>query len=300
MLKIRSGFTGERAIVVPVPLCDELSKDPLGSQLRITDMGFYPKAEAHFRSRTATEVVQYILIYCIDGEGKVRVDNNEYVLQADQLIILPRNQAHSYRSKPGNPWTIYWIHFDGLLAAHLAEGLDRPLNVLPSPTSRIEERIQLFEEIYATLRNGYNQANLSYCITVLFHFLGSLRYLDAFRGSKEQGQGQEQAGAGLIEKSIHFMRENIQRRLTLAQIADYSGLSVSHFTALFQQKTGFPPIGYFLQLKIQQACHLLDFSDMKINQISSTLGFNDALYFSRIFSKTMGISPQEYRKKKKG
>jgi AraC family transcriptional regulator of arabinose operon len=53
-------------------------------------------------------------------------------------------------------------------------------------------------------------------------------------------------------------------------------------------------------LKIQEACHLIDFSNMKINQISLLVGFEDPLYFSRIFTKTMGSPPSDYRKKKKG
>jgi Transcriptional regulator containing an amidase domain and an AraC-type DNA-binding HTH domain len=296
MLKIKSGFTGERAIIIPAPVAEEWSKDKLGTLLRITDIGFYPKADSHFRARLATEAMQYILIYCVEGEGIVRVNQQEYSLQPNQLIIIPKGTKHSYGSKPGNPWTIYWIHFDGTLAGHFSEGLNKPKDISPAIDSRIEDRIQLFDEMYSTLRNGYSQANLSYCISVFFHFLGSLRYLGVFR----ENRATDNTETGLIEKSIHYMRENIHRRLTLAHIADYSGLSVSHFTALFQQKTGFPPISYFLQLKIQQACHYLDFTDMKINQISTSLGINDPLYFSRIFSKTMGVSPLIYRKKKKG
>lgn len=57
---------------------------------------------------------------------------------------------------------------------------------------------------------------------------------------------------------------------------------------------------YTTQLKIQQACHHLDFSDMKVSQISMMLGYDDPLYFSRIFSKTMGMASSEYRKKREG
>ena len=96
------------------------------------------------------------------------------------------------------------------------------------------------------------------------------------------------------------MRENIHKKLGLKEIANFAGLSTSHFSTLFQKKTGYSPMNYFLQLKIQQACQSLDFSDMKINQISMSIGIEDPFYFSRIFSKTMGVSPTEYRRKKKG
>ena len=96
------------------------------------------------------------------------------------------------------------------------------------------------------------------------------------------------------------MRENVRKRLTLKLIADFLGFSPSHFSVIFQNKTGYSPLNYFIHLKIQEACHHLDFSDMKINQISLLVGFADPLYFSRLFTKTMGVSPSEYREKKKG
>jgi AraC family transcriptional regulator of arabinose operon len=96
------------------------------------------------------------------------------------------------------------------------------------------------------------------------------------------------------------MRENVRKKITLKEIADYVGFSASHFSVLFHRKTGYSPLNYLIHLKIQEACHLIDFSNMKINQISLLVGFEDPLYFSRIFTKTMGSPPSDYRKKKKG
>ena len=102
-----------------------------------------------------------------------------------------------------------------------------------------------------------------------------------------------------IEAVIHYMRENIERKLSLAELAEYAGLSSSRFSLLFQKKAGYPPLTYLNQLKIRKACHYLDFTDMKINQISSKLGFKDAYYFTRMFTKIMGLSPTDYRTRKK-
>ena len=99
---------------------------------------------------------------------------------------------------------------------------------------------------------------------------------------------------------IHYMRENIQHNLTLNKLADYFKYSPSHFSALFQKETGVSPMNYFIRLKIQKACEYIELSNMKLNEISTLLGFEDAAYFSRIFTKIMGISPSQYRKKEKG
>ncbi|MCS3283134.1 AraC family transcriptional regulator [Bacteroides salyersiae] len=69
---------------------------------------------------------------------------------------------------------------------------------------------------------------------------------------------------------------------------------------MFEEKTGSSPLRYLNYLRIREACHYLDFTDMKISQISPLVGYEDSLYFSRLFTKTMGIPPSEYKAKKKG
>ena len=60
------------------------------------------------------------------------------------------------------------------------------------------------------------------------------------------------------------------------------------------------PMKYLNYLRMREACHFLDFTDLKISQISPLVGFDDALYFSRQFSKQMGMSPSQYKSRKKG
>lgn len=96
------------------------------------------------------------------------------------------------------------------------------------------------------------------------------------------------------------MKENIEKRLTLDEIARHVGYSTSHFLTLFNKRTGYSPLAYFNQLKIQQACQLLDFSNMKINQICYKIGIEDTYYFSRLFRKIMGMSPRQYKSMRKG
>lgn len=298
MAKIKSGFMGERAVVLPAPVVEEFKKSDLGSLLHITDIGFYPKASFHFRKRSKEEALQYILIYCIEGEGWFEIDHQVQKVSANQIFVLPKAKAHSYGSDAKHTWTIYWIHFDGEKAAFFSEGLEKPLLVSPEKDSRLEDRFKLYEEIFSVLKNGYSKSNLEFSITALFYFFGSLKYLSAYRASNAISQQTQKRD--VAEEAIHFMRENVRKRLTLKEISDYVEFSPSHFSILFQNKTGYSPLNYFIHLKIQEACHHLDFTDMKINQISLLVGFDDPFYFSRLFTKTMGISPSEYREKKKG
>nr|WP_290091768.1 helix-turn-helix transcriptional regulator [Parabacteroides goldsteinii] len=57
------------------------------------------------------------------------------------------------------------------------------------------------------------------------------------------------------------------------------------------------PINYFIRLKIQKACQYIELTSLKVNEIAMKLGFEEAAYFSRIFTRVMGVSPSVYRKK---
>ena len=104
----------------------------------------------------------------------------------------------------------------------------------------------------------------------------------------------------IIQQCINYMKENMDKKLTLEDFAHEVHYSPSYFGQLFLKRTGHSPLNYFNQLKIQKACQLLDFTNMKIKEISYQLGFYDQYHFSKTFIKIMGESPSLYRKKKKG
>jgi transcriptional regulator GlxA family with amidase domain len=106
--------------------------------------------------------------------------------------------------------------------------------------------------------------------------------------------------ANRIDSVIQHMAAHCDGTLTLDELAAHANLSATHFSYLFKLKTGFAPIDYFLRMKMQKACRLLDMTDLAINEIASRLGFGDPYYFSRAFRKIMQMSPSEYRMVKKG
>lgn len=295
MIRRKEGFTGERAIVLPRSILQEMEADPLSSVLYITDIGYYPKAQFHFRERRQP-ISQYVLIYCIEGKGWYRVDGQEYAVEAGQYFVLPAGKAHAYGADGQAPWTIYWIHFKGKLASRFASPNPRPIEVRPGIQSRINDRIALFDEILRTLELGYSHENLLYACSILHHFLATLRYLSPYRAATHDEIG----NGDIVIAAIHFMKEHIERKLSLRAIAEHTGYSPSHLSALFSGRTGYSPLAYFNQLKIQRACQLLDFTDMRINQICYKIGIEDSYYFSRLFRKIMGMSPTAYRELKKG
>ena len=96
---------------------------------------------------------------------------------------------------------------------------------------------------------------------------------------------------------IFYLQEHVETNLTLQELARYFKYSESHFSSLFRKETGTSPIHYFMHLKIQKACQYIELTDMTLNEIAMRLGFEEQAYFSRVFTKVMGISPSAYRKK---
>lgn len=158
-------------------------------------------------------------------------------MTANQYFILPAGKPHAYGANEADPWIIYWIHFKEKLASHFARQYTRPVEVKPGVHSRISNRIDMFEEIFRILEMGYSHENLLYASSIFYHYLGTLRYLQQYRDAAHN----ETEKNDIVTAAIHFMKENIEKKLTLQEIADHTGYSTSHFSALFSQRTGYAP-----------------------------------------------------------
>ena len=290
MLKIKDGFTGERSIVLPQAVVSVMEKDPLVRNLFVTDIGFYPDAAHHFRERKQP-VNQFVLIHCVKGQGWFETDGRRRIVVAGRYFIIPAGKVHSYGSSDDSPWTIYWMHIRGELARFYAEHANEPVAIEPSVFSRISERLNVFDEILNTLADDYNIENLRYMSGLLTFFLSSMRYINLYR----KYSSEKIDATNIVEASKHFMQENLSRRLSLKQLSDYIGYSIPRISAMFKQQTGASPIAYYNNLKIKEACRLLETTDLKIVQISRRLGIADQYYFSRLFSEIKGVSPKAYR-----
>lgn len=270
-------------------IIDREAADPLASSLYVTDIGYYPHAEGHFCER-CNPLAEHVLIYCIDGVGWYKVDGKTYTVTANHFFILPAGKPHAYGADDNNSWTIYWVHFSGLHAAVYAAGGLYPQEIKPGVHSRINYRNQIFEEIFNTLYSGYSMESLRYVSSLLHYYLASMRYINSYRQAENRIDGDS-----VVSAAVHYMKENIEKRLMLQDIAGYTGYSPNHFSTLFKQQTGESPLGYFNRLKIEESCRMLNETDMHINQICHKVGIADCYYFSRLFHRIMGQSPRQYR-----
>lgn len=295
MARIQDGFVGSRAVVLPRSVVQEMEQDELCKELHITDIGYYPQVKFHYRQRD-TPIKEYVLLYCIRGEGSVAFSGNRFTLTANQVIIIPPDVPHTYSASAKDPWTIYWVHFKGNKARLMASDYVTPQTIPVAEDSRISYRLELFEEVYRTLEMGYALNNLRYATTCFIYFMGTLMQLQCFRAARLKADNKSN---DIVAQSIHYMRDNLNRTLTINEISAYVKYSPYRYSTLFRQKVGYSPMNYFTRLKIQKACELLDITNMKSNQICQVLGYDDPLYFSRVFSKIMGMSPQTFKNRYK-
>lgn len=284
------GFVGERSIILPQETVLELEKHPISSVLFITDIGYYPVAKKHYRNRVKP-IQEYVFIYCVEGSGWFEINGKRFQVERDNYFILPAGVSHAYGSSIDNPWTIYWIHFRGKLASYYGKNQAVPTSIKPGVYSRIQGRISLFEEIFNLLKPNQEPENLYYATCVFFNFLGSLKYVSSYRCLEVNHPNVH----SISDIAIHYMKENIERHITLEDIADHVGYSASYFSSVFAREKGCSPVKYLNKIKVEEACKYLEDPEMQINQICFKIGIADSFYFSRMFKKTMGISPMQYR-----
>ena len=99
-----------------------------------------------------------------------------------------------------------------------------------------------------------------------------------------------------IARSLMFMEENHSRDITLHDLAELTGLSVSYYRRVFHALLGLPPIDFLLGLRLRHAERLLKHKELSVAEVARATGFSDPNYFSRIFSRTRGVPPREWRR----
>lgn len=284
--KVKEGFIGQQVVVLSPDIKKTVMKSPLVKGIYLTAIGYYPYAIYHDRERK-NGCPQYILLYCVDGKGYVTLSKKSYELTPNSYFIVPKGVPHHYGTTESDPWSIYWVHFTGDYADVLYSRYTRDAEpeVLTIPYD--EQRISLFNLVYSILESSYNLRNIELTNIKLLQFLASFIYHEEMYPSYYT--------ADHISSSIKFMKENLNRCFSINELAAKLNFSVSHYSDLFKKKTGFSPMHYFNQLKIQKSCQYLYFTDMNIKEICVQVGFDDPYYFSRMFKKLMGLSPAKYR-----
>ena len=104
----------------------------------------------------------------------------------------------------------------------------------------------------------------------------------------------------LVREAVTFIRFNIDQPLSLNRLADTLGVHPSYLSRTFKKALGMTLTDYINKLRIEEAKYLLDSSNESVTKIALSVGYNGPNYFSKVFTKLEHVTPQDYRKRKKG
>ena len=240
-------------------------------------------------------------IFFVDrGEHTIIIDGENYKLSSGQMIIYAPNSYH--RSAFPSDAVASIISFD--IESSLLHSLyNRVITLTTIQEKAFKEIFDLASPCFTQRPPDDTDKGMKLLDDVDEYTLQRIRLkLEAFLTDLLDTRLQTQKPHSKSEKwdkeyasALQFLTENVDKTLTLEDIARGCRMSVSKLKLLFREKYGGGPLSCFIELKIDEAKRLIRKNEMNLSEIANTLGFSSLHYFSRTFKKITGISPSEYK-----
>jgi len=246
------------------------------------------------------------LVYVDRGQLLVTAGEKKYILNAGEMIFHKPGEFHAIECIDGSP-------ANAIVSAFVCN--NKCMKYFEHRYSRLTERDReyLFEALRARpadflSQSGYNgaiisqnyydndfgakqmiRANLELLLITLIRKRSSPRIIGRVKSYSQLNNIRK-----ITEQIITYLEEHIAEKLTLDQIANDLGYSVSQMEKHFRNQTGRGIIDTFIELKLYEARRLLGSGQMNISQVASYLNYSSSAYFSRLFKKKFNMTPSEY------
>lgn len=230
----------------------------------------------------------YQIIYIIKGKGFFLLENKETVVNEGEFIVYKPNEPQYYRYSFEDSTELYWIHFTG----HGADKILQKSGILNTNIHNVgiqNECIEIFKKIIDELqkkRPAFEDFSSAFLLELLAHFT---RALSALAMNNKVHKSND------IEKIISLIHSKYNQKYSNKYYAKECNLSLFRFIHKFKECTGMTPLEYITHIRITEAKYLLAFSSLNISKISSIVGYENPLYFSRVFNRETGFSPSIFR-----
>ena len=221
------------------------------------------------------------------GIGFINYNGQEHELRHNDLFINFPNQLLEYYPDKDNPWSYFWIVFEGIQSDDLV--LDTGLTkALPYIHLNNETDIMnyFFKAVDAYERKG--EIGIE-SIGYLYLILAQLSNLSNKTEELELKQR-------YIKEAVMFIHFNMQFNITISDIAYNLRISPNYLSTIFKEIIGQSPKQYLGQMRMERAIKLLKRSNIKVKQVALDVGYKDQLHFSREFKKYWGYSPSLAKK----
>lgn len=255
------------------------------SQLGITSVGRSDTMAGH---RFGPAVRPYYLIhYILAGSGTFRVNGIDYHLHSGQGFFIEPNYQTYYIADELTPWSYVWLGFTGSYATTLVEQL------------AISEQTPVFNnDHYYELADCVNQIiqrPLTNTATTLRANSNLLRFLSLIADSTVVSGHRTAQQNPYVDRAIAYLARHVATA-SADQLAQAVNLDRSYLSTLFKQVTDLTPGQYIRNFRITKARHLLESSALPVEEVAQQCGYDHANSFTRIFKRTYGMTPREYRK----
>ena len=234
--------------------------------------------------------LDYQLLYVVSGKAHFYFDDAERIVTAGHMVLFQPRQEQHYEYFGTDKTEVYWVHFTGSNVKNILRRYDIPLDtpVLYSGASAIYA--YLFKEMInelQTCRTGYEELLAMYLRQILILVQ---RTRQEHRTSINTHIQEE------MEYARRYFNEHYNEQISIEDYAQSRNMSVSWFQRSFKQIVNYSPMQYILTIRMNNAASLLESTDYSMAEISAIVGYDNPLYFSRLFKEQKGVSPSEYRK----
>ncbi len=221
------------------------------------------------------------------GQGSFKIDGQEFVLHAGDLFLIPPGHLAAYQADAQNPWEYYWVGFNGTEASRLIHltPFEKDSPVICGGSTDPERLKRRLLHIYRS--SGSMPENDVRMVGYLYLFLAEI-----IQGKPVSAL--ESSGAAHLKKALKYIQYNYASPISVDHIAEYVGVSRSHLYRIFNRQIGLSPSEFLQKYRMNEACSLLRKKGLTIWEVAHSVGFSDALYFSRVFKKVKGVSPSHF------
>ena len=226
------------------------------------------------------------------------IEGQEYdgTMRRGESLLLPARVPVSHAWKSANPYLFFFL--DPLFLVRVARETNclnphqiELLPVLKNYDPQIESIASFFltEMLSEQLGNQLYYESLAnlFAINLLRKYCAVKPKLQEYKGG---------LSAQKLQQAIDFIHGNLERKLTLKEMAAQLDLSTFYFCELFKKSIGTPPYTYVLQQRVKLAQQLLKNSNKNIADIALECGFASHTHLNKHFRKFTGLTPKQYRK----
>lgn len=236
--------------------------------------------------------IDYQLIYIHTGLAHFHFGNekNDTIITAGNMVLFRPKEFQKYEYYGKDKTEVYWVHFTGGDVKNILRkyGIKDNMRTFFIGTSLEYERI--FNKMISELQKC--QVDYKEALSLLMRQLLIIIHRELSKERKLTDIYLENE----MDMATQYFDNNYNTEINIEEYARSKGMSISWFIRNFKKYTGTTPMQYIVSLRIANAQMLLETTHYSVSEISRFIGYDNPLYFSRLFHKQKGFSPSQYRK----